>query len=173
LTDLRDRLARARWRNQVNKIGIFNVDLEAKNTRAIDFNEGNKIDELNWRKKMETEKNAKEVVMSCVKALNEENFELAKQYVSHNISFVGVMGSRQGAQAYFDDMERMRLKYDVKKAFVDGRDVCLLYDLTISDVTVFGSAWYQVEGGKIQSLRVVFDPRLILEARSKLARKPA
>ena len=122
---------------------------------------------------METEKNAKEVVMSCVKALNEENFELAKRYVSDNISFVGVMGSRQGAQAYFDDMERMRLKYDVKKAFVDGRDVCLLYDLTISDVTVFGYAWYQVEGGKIQSLRVVFDPRPILEARSKLARKPA
>jgi hypothetical protein len=101
------------------------------------------------------------------------NFELAKRYVSDNISFVGVMGSRQGAQAYFDDMGRIGLKYDVKKAFVDGRDVCLFYDLTISDVTVFGSAWYQVEGGKIQSLRVVFDPRPVLEARSKLARKPA
>lgn len=122
---------------------------------------------------METENNAKEVVMSCVKALNEEDFTLAKRYVSDNISFVGVMGSRQGADAYFKDMERMRLKYDVKKAFVDGRDVYLLYDLTISDITVFGSAWYQVEGGKIQSLRVVFDPRPILDARSKLARKPA
>jgi hypothetical protein len=106
---------------------------------------------------------AREVVLSCVKAINEEDFKLAKQFVSDDLSFIGVLGSRQGADAYFSDMERMRLKYDVKKVFADGEDVCLFYDLAISGTTIFVSAWYRVEDGKIRSLKVVFDPRPILE----------
>jgi len=118
---------------------------------------------------MEHENSAKEAVLAFIRALNDEDFELAKRYVNDDISFVGVMGSRQGADAYFRDMERMRLKYDVKKVFVDGRDVCLFYDLNISGTNVFGCAWYQVEDGRIHSLRVVFDPRPVLEARAKTA----
>jgi hypothetical protein len=78
------------------------------------------------------------------------------------------LGSRNVADAYFKDMERMRLKYDAKKVFADGNDVCLFYDLAISGLTIFGCAWYQVANGKIRSLRVVFDPRPILEAQTKL-----
>lgn len=109
----------------------------------------------------------RDVVMSCVRAINREDFKAAKQYIAHDLSFVGVLGSRQGADAYFKDMENMRLKYDVKKVFADGYDVCLFYDLAIANVNVFGSAWYQVVDGKIQSLKVVFDPRPILEAQAK------
>jgi hypothetical protein len=117
--------------------------------------------------KMNSPNDAKQVVMSCVKAINEEDFKKARQYVSDDISFVGAMGSRQGADVYFKDMERMRLKYNVKKVFTDANDVCLFYDLTISGTTIFGCAWYQVADGKIRSLKVVFDPRPILEARSR------
>jgi len=74
-----------------------------------------------------------------------------------------VLGSRNGAEAYFQDMERMRIKYSVKKVFADEQDVCLFYDFTLSGKTVFGSAWYHVDAGKIRSLRVVFDPRPLLE----------
>jgi len=112
-----------------------------------------------------SESSARDVVLSFVAALNKEDFAAARGYVSDEISFVGVLGSRQGADAYFNDMERIRLKYDVKKAFVDGGDVCLLYDLTISGLTIFTCGWYHVTRGKIDSLRVVFDPRPILEAR--------
>src|SRR5438552_1109709 len=73
--------------------------------------------------------NAKEVVLSFVEALNKDDFKTARQYADDDMSFVGVLGSRNGADAYFSDMERMRLKYDIKKAFADGDDVCLLYDL--------------------------------------------
>jgi hypothetical protein len=67
-------------------------------------------------------------------------------------------------------MERMRLKYNIKKVFADATDVCLFYDLTISGITILGCAWYQVVEGKIRSLKVVFDPRPILEARSRQER---
>ena len=117
-----------------------------------------------------TKTNAKEIVLSCVKALNEEDFKTARKYMTEDFSFIGVLGSRDGAAAYFNDMEKMKLKYDIKKAFVDGNDVCLLYDLTMSGVTLFGCGWDHVTGDKIDSLKVVFDPRPILEQSDKVKR---
>ena len=42
---------------------------------------------------MESRSNAKEVVMSFVKALNNEDFKTAKSYVSDNMSFLGPLAS--------------------------------------------------------------------------------
>lgn len=71
--------------------------------------------------KMNSQDDAKQVVMSCVNAINQEDFKKARQYVSDDISFVGAMGSGQGADVYFKDMERMRLKYNIKKVFADAK----------------------------------------------------
>jgi hypothetical protein len=50
---------------------------------------------------------------------------------------------------------------------VDGEDVCALYDLTFSKpaVTLFACGWYHVNRGKIDSIKVIFDPRPLLERR--------
>jgi limonene-1,2-epoxide hydrolase len=106
---------------------------------------------------------AKEVVLSFVNAINREDFAAARRLASDDLSFVGVLGSRDSADAYFQDMQRMRLKYDVKKVFADGDDVCLLCDLSIAGQTIFLCSWYRVERGKIRSLRVLFDPRPLLD----------
>lgn len=87
-----------------------------------------------------------------MQAINEERFDDAREYVTNDMKFVGVLGSRDGAGAYFKDMKNMKLKYGVKKAFVDNNDVCLLYDLKMSGLTIFGCGWYHVEDGKINSL---------------------
>ena len=47
----------------------------------------------------------------------------------------------------------------MKKVFVDGDDVCLLYDFATEKVTTFFCSWYQIKDGKIASIRTVFDPR--------------
>lgn len=108
---------------------------------------------------------AQTVVLAFVDALNNENFDLARQYVSDDLSFVGVLGSRSGAEAYFQDMKRMKLKYGVHKTFVDGhQDVCLWYDVTMSGATALTCGWYHVEQGKITWFKVVFDPRPVLQA---------
>lgn len=111
-----------------------------------------------------TRSSARDTVLALVEALNNEDFKTARGYAADEMSFLGVLGSREGADAYFHDMERMRLKYDIKKVFENGDDVCLLYDLYLSGVTIFGCGWYQVKEGKVTSLRVVFDPRPVLEA---------
>jgi hypothetical protein len=116
---------------------------------------------------METGSNAKDIVMSYVKALNDEDFKTARQYVSDNLSFAGPLATLNEADAYFKDMERMRLKFEIKKVFVDSEDVCLLYDLKAGPKTLFGCGWYHLEQGKISSIRAIFDPRPILEMSAK------
>jgi len=106
---------------------------------------------------------ARRVVMACVEAINAEDFNNARRFVNDGMVFEGVLGSRNGAEAYFDDMRKMKLKYAVKRAFVEGEDVCLLYDLTMGGLTIYGCGWYHVRNGKIDSLKVVFDPRPLLE----------
>jgi hypothetical protein len=109
----------------------------------------------------------KQIVLSCIKAINEEDFNAARGFVSDDMTFEGVLGTREGKDSYFYDMERMKLKYEVKKIFSDHNDVCVLYDLSISGVTVFTCGWYHLTGDKIDSLRVVFDPRPILATRQR------
>lgn len=110
---------------------------------------------------------AKDAVLSFLKALNDDDFDRARDHTSDSLSFVGVLGSRDGADAYFEDMKRMRLKYDIQKVFVEGNDVCVLYEINMSGAPIFCCGWYQVEDGKISSIRVVFDPRPVLEGSGK------
>ena len=113
------------------------------------------------------ETKVKNTVLSCVKAINDEDFTAARKYVRSDMIFRGVLGTRDGAESYFNDMEKMKLKYDIKKVFVDNADVCLLYDLSMAGKKIFCCGWYHVEDGKITSLKVVFDPRPVLETSGK------
>lgn len=110
-----------------------------------------------------TETKAGEIVMACIEALNAEDFTKARSYVSDNMQFIGVLGSRDGGDAYFEDMKKMKLKYDIDKAFVNGDDVCLLYHLQLSGTTIYGCGLYHVNDEKIDQLKVIFDPRPVLE----------
>jgi limonene-1,2-epoxide hydrolase len=116
---------------------------------------------------VDTANAAREVVLSCIKAINEEDFREARRYVSEGMTFEGVLGSRFGADAYFHDMERMKLKYDIHKVFSEGDDVCVLYQLQISGKTIFSCGLYEVRHGRITSLKVVFDPRPLLDEPKK------
>jgi len=106
---------------------------------------------------------AREVVLQFIQALNDEDFDTARDQLHDDMTFTGVLGTREGADAYIEDMKKMRLKYDVKKSFADITDVSVFYDITMSGITVFCSGWYRVENGKISWFKVVFDPRPLLE----------
>ena len=105
---------------------------------------------------------ARNVVLSFIDALNNHDYDGARRYLNDNMTFIGVLGARNGADAYMDDMSRMKFEYEIKKIFVDGDDVCLFYDIDMSGKTIFCCGWYHLEGGKISTFRVVFDPRPVL-----------
>jgi hypothetical protein len=104
----------------------------------------------------------KEVVLELGKALNDESFQIARRYVSDDMKYVGPFGSRDGAEAYLQEIERLRLKFDIQKIFADDKNVCVLYDITVSGITLFACGWFQVNAGRVSSLRVTFDPRPLL-----------
>jgi limonene-1,2-epoxide hydrolase len=110
-----------------------------------------------------TMNDAKDTVLSFLKALNADDFQQARKYANDNLSFVGVLGKRNSADEYFKDMEKMRFKYDIKKVFADGNDVCVLYDINMGGTKIFTCGWYKVKDNKIESIQVVFDPRPVLE----------
>jgi limonene-1,2-epoxide hydrolase len=118
--------------------------------------------------------NAKKVVISYLKALNDQDFKAARSYLNDNMTFLAPIASHNSADAYFNENERLRSEfgikkvlYEVKRVFVDGDDVCVFFDFNIGSVTLFACGWFQVEDGKISSIRVVFDPRPIIELSAK------
>ena len=101
-----------------------------------------------------------EVVMSYINALDRQEYEEAMRYLHDKVRIRGPAGETFGRPYDFIEMLRKYLgKYDIKKAFADGDDVCLLYDLKTNGPTVFMASWYQVKQGKIVSIQTVFDPR--------------
>ena len=113
------------------------------------------------------EKGTKEIVLALIDAINKEDFQTARSFVTNDFKFNGVLGARDGADAYFKDMEEMKLKYDIKKSFSDGSDACILYEIEMAGKKIFCSGWYHLRNHKVASLRVVFDPRPVLEAQKK------
>jgi SnoaL-like domain len=105
---------------------------------------------------------AKIIVHQFIDALNTEDFQTARSLADPAIDFIGVMGTRHGADAYFADMEKMKFKYEIKKTFADDNDVCLWYDINMGAKTILGCGWYHLVDGRIREFRVLFDPRPLL-----------
>jgi ketosteroid isomerase-like protein len=110
-----------------------------------------------------TSNNAKEVVIKFINALNNEDFESAKDCLNDDMVFDGVLGHRNGAENYINDMKKMKFKYNIKKTFTEEKDVCLLYDIDMAGKTIFTCGLYHIKKGKIETIKVIFDPRPVLE----------
>jgi hypothetical protein len=113
--------------------------------------------------KHESAKSAKEIVMEYFQAITErQDFKSARSYLKDDVSYVSPLNSFDRAEPYLKYNESLHLpKLDIKKIFTDGDDVCLLYEINLTKppATVFVSAWVHVDGGKISSIRLLFDPR--------------
>jgi ketosteroid isomerase-like protein len=120
----------------------------------------------NSKTAMEThtiENEAKELVLDLIHALNEEDFDSARSCITEDFTFVGVMGTRKGADSYIEDMKKIKIKYKIHKVLAEGGDVCVLCDYTMDGKTIFGCSWYELRDGQLSSLRSIFDPRPLLE----------
>lgn len=107
----------------------------------------------------ETANEAENIVMKYILALDNHNFEEAAEYIDGEVKIIGPAGESFGKPREFTRMlERFKGKYEIKRKFVDGDEVCLLYDFHMGDVTVYMSSWYRVRSGKIVFIRTIFDP---------------
>jgi hypothetical protein len=107
---------------------------------------------------------AGQVVQGFMGAMGKGDFAAARKYLDDNLSFRGPFDSFDKPEPYLQALEQLHKivkRVDMKKMFVDGNDVCLLYDLVTNTPagTSFVCEWMQVNGDKIASIRVVFDAR--------------
>jgi SnoaL-like domain len=110
----------------------------------------------------ESAKSAKEIVMEYIQAAERREFKSARTYLKDDVSYVSPINSFNRADAYLKYFESLHLpKFDIKKIISDGDDVCVLHETTLTTplLTSFASVWFQVVGGKIGSIKVLFDPR--------------
>ena len=109
---------------------------------------------------MSSDSKSRDLVMAYNGALDRQHYDEALGRLHDRVRIRGPAGEAFGKPLDFIEMLRKyRGKYDVKKVFVDGDDVCVIYDLKTVGPTVSMSSWYQVKGGKIVSIQTVFDPR--------------
>jgi len=113
---------------------------------------------------IEIRRDAEQMVLDLISAINEKDFATARELVWDNFIFDGVLGGREGADAYFADLPGMHMNYSVLRSFARGLDVCVLSNLRMGEKKeIFCCSWYRLKQGKIASLKVVFDPRPLLE----------
>jgi limonene-1,2-epoxide hydrolase len=113
---------------------------------------------------MEISNKSKATVLSFLEALNKEDFKEAKECLHKDFTFRGPLGERNGADEYMEDMKKMKFKYEVEKTIADANDVCAIYNIDMSGkATIPTCGLYHVNGGKISSLKVFFDPRPVLK----------
>jgi limonene-1,2-epoxide hydrolase len=105
--------------------------------------------------------NPREIVMSYIQAMDGKDYEAVRTYLSDSVFIKGPGGEAfRSPEEFIGMMKQQSGKYAIKKVFVDGNDVCLLYDFITPKVTAFFCSWYQVKDGKITSIQTIFDPRL-------------
>ncbi|MGH9988602.1 MAG: nuclear transport factor 2 family protein, partial [Nitrososphaeraceae archaeon] len=60
-------------------------------------------------------------------------------------------------------MHQASYKFDLKKIFIDGNDVCVFNDVIAGSITLFACGWYHIENQKIHTLKLIYDPRPLLQ----------
>jgi hypothetical protein len=107
---------------------------------------------------------AGEVVHRFHTAVGAGDFTTARKLLHDDLSFQGPIDTFDMADDYVAALQKLSAivkGVDVKKQFVDGNDVCVLYDLITNTPagTSFVSEWFRVEEDRIAAIRVVFDAR--------------
>jgi hypothetical protein len=96
-------------------------------------------------------------------AWTNKDFERARELVHDDLSFEGPIDSFSDADSYLASLKQLSgivTGVDMQKVFVDGQEVCVIYDLKTAPVPSARTCeWYRVRDAKIAWVSVVFDAR--------------
>ncbi|HJZ86602.1 MAG TPA: nuclear transport factor 2 family protein [Polyangia bacterium] len=108
--------------------------------------------------------NPAQVVHGFKEAIGKGDLAAARKYLRDDLSFKGPFDTFSQPEPYLEALKKLAgvvKGVEMKKMFVDGNDVCLLYDMVTNTPvgTSFICEWLQVKGDQIAAIRVVFDAR--------------
>jgi ketosteroid isomerase-like protein len=106
---------------------------------------------------------AAQVAEGFFDAWTRKEFEAARSYLRDDLSFEGPIESFTDADSYIASLKQLSAIVtgaERQKVFVDGDDVCVIYDLKTQPIPSSRTCeWSRVRDGKIASVSVVFDAR--------------
>ncbi len=108
--------------------------------------------------------NAKDVVLGFQGAMGRDDWQAARRFLDDHMSFSGPFDRFDRPEPYLEALQKLHPiveRVDLHKAFVDGDDVCVVYDLVTKTPagTALVAEWHHVRGEKIDNIRVIFDAR--------------
>jgi hypothetical protein len=117
---------------------------------------------------------AKQVALEYIEACGRKDYDTVSRLLSPSMTFVGPGNALTGAAPYLAVFQRLGpvwSRSDVKKVFVDGDEVVVIYDF-VTD-TPAGAVpiveWLRVEDGQIASVILILRPGHV-QAGSRQAR---
>jgi ketosteroid isomerase-like protein len=107
------------------------------------------------------------VATTYFEAWHSHDFDRLRSILHDDVTFRGPLGTADDAETAMKGLRGMAgiiTKLVVQKMFVDGDDVVTWFDLSVKDSDPMPTVnWSHVENGKITRIRVVFDPRPMLD----------
>jgi len=123
-------------------------------------------------------KDPKTVALAYIDACGRRDLDAVAQLLAPDLQFTGPNRSLSGATPYLAALRNIGPIWrgsEVKKAFVDGVEVCVLYDFVTN--TEAGAIpcgeWLRVADERIASVRLFFDRSSFKPAMDELARRAA
>ena len=120
----------------------------------------------------------KQTALAYIDACGRKDLDTVASLLSPDVQFVGPSRGLSGLPAYLDALRavgRVWLRSDVKKAFVDGAEVCVIYDI-VTDTpagAVVAMEWLKLEKGKIASITLIYDRVAFAPAAEEIKRRAA
>src|SRR5215467_9299945 len=121
---------------------------------------------------------AKQVALEYIEACGRKDYDAVSRLLSPTMTFVGPGNALTGAAPYLSVLRRLGpvwVRSDVKKVFVDGDEVCVIYDLitdTAADAVPIVE-WLRIENSQIASVKLFFDRVTFKPASEELAHRAA
>jgi hypothetical protein len=107
---------------------------------------------------------AKDVVIGFQAAMGRDDWAGARAHLAERIDFVGPFDKFSRPEDYLAALQKLHPiveRVDMHHMFAEGDEVAMFYDLVTNSPagTAFVAEWHHVTNGKIDRIRVVFDPR--------------
>jgi hypothetical protein len=120
----------------------------------------------------------KTIALAYVNACGRKDLDAVAQLLAPDLEFQAVFKSIRGVSPFLDALRQIGpiwVRSDAKKAFTDGNEVCVMYDL-VTD-TPAGPVpcieWLRIEDGRIRWGRLFFDRLAFQPAMEELERRLA
>ncbi len=102
------------------------------------------------------------LALAYLDAVGKQQYDRVEALLSPDLKFKGPAMTRTSAQDFLSALKRLaviHLRNEVKRAFVDGDEVCVIYDF-VTDTTAGALAtieWLTFDGDKIRAINHYYD----------------